>query len=117
MIEQHTLEITFEAEKVSELSDEHGCTTALYRTPEDTYLVYIDMRHIAEEDVARGIPRHAVLDDGHAGLGHSESFARTTGPSCLRPRRASRILVPLHGRGILRGVPALLVVVPSRFRG
>jgi hypothetical protein len=80
MIEQHTLEITFEAEKVSELSDEYGCTTALYRTPEDTYLVYIDMRHIAEEDVARGIPRDAVLDDGHAGLGHSESFARYNWP-------------------------------------
>jgi hypothetical protein len=79
MMEQHTLEIAFEAELVASISDESG-TTTLYRTPEDTYLVYIDMRHIAEEDVARGIPRDAVLDDGHAGLGHSESFARYNWP-------------------------------------
>jgi hypothetical protein len=75
-MERHTVEVSFEAEKVTELSGERGTTLKLYRTPEDTYLVYIDMRHIAEEDVGRGIPRDAVLDVGHAGLGHSESFAR-----------------------------------------
>jgi hypothetical protein len=74
MIEQHTLEIAFGAELVASISGKHG-TTTLYRTPEDTYVVYMDMRHIAE-DVLPGAPRDAVLDDGHAGLGHSESFVR-----------------------------------------
>jgi hypothetical protein len=73
-MEQYTLEIAFEAELVASISDESG-TTTLYRTPEDTYVVYMDMRHAAE-DVARVAWRDAVLDDGHAGLGHSEAFAR-----------------------------------------
>jgi hypothetical protein len=73
--EQHTVEVSFEAEKVTELSDEKGKKQVLYRTPEDTYLVYMDTRHV-REDVARIVGRDAVLDDGHAGLGHSESFAR-----------------------------------------
>jgi hypothetical protein len=75
MLEQYTVEVTFEGELVSSVADEGGLLT-LYRTPEDTYFVHIDMRHIAEEDVARGIPPHAELDAGHAGLGHSEDFAR-----------------------------------------
>jgi hypothetical protein len=74
-MEQHTVEYTFEGELVSTVTQESG-TLTLYRTPDDTYFVHIDMRHIAEEDVGRGIPPHAVLDDGHAGLGHSEDFAR-----------------------------------------
>jgi len=74
-MEQHTVEVTFDGEKIFSVTEGHA-TTTLYRTPEDTYFVYIDMRNIAEEDVARGIPPYAVLDDGHAGLGHSEAFVR-----------------------------------------
>jgi hypothetical protein len=77
-MEQHTVEVTFEGELVSSISDESG-TNTLYRTPDDTYFVHIDMRHIAE-DVLPGVPREAVLDEGHAGLGHSESFARYNWP-------------------------------------
>jgi hypothetical protein len=79
-MEQHTVEVSFEAEKVTELSGERGTKQVLYRTDGGTYFVYIDMRHIAAEDVARGIPPHAVLDDGHAGLGHTEDFARYNWP-------------------------------------
>jgi hypothetical protein len=43
------------------------------------YLVYMDTRHV-EEDVARVVGRDAVLDHGHAGLGHSEDFARRFWP-------------------------------------
>jgi hypothetical protein len=97
-MEQHTLEITFEAEKVSELSDEKG-TTALYRTPEDTYLVYIGMLRVAFRATLCLMTGTLDSDIPKASLG-------TTGPSCLRPRRPSRILVPLHGRSILWGVSA-----------
>jgi hypothetical protein len=73
-MEQHTVEVAFEAEEISSISDESGILT-LYRTPEDTYFVHIDTRHVSE-DAARVVGRDAVLDDGHAGLGHSESFVR-----------------------------------------
>jgi hypothetical protein len=84
MIEQHTVEVAFEGEEVSSISDKNGILT-LYRTPEDTYFVHIDTRHVAE-DTARVVGRNAVLDDGHAGLGHSESFARHFWPELFAVR-------------------------------
>jgi hypothetical protein len=86
MIEQHTVEVAFEGEMVSSVTDESG-TLTLYRTPEDTYFVHIDTRHVGE-DVARVVGRDAVLDDGHAGLGHSESFARRFWPDLFAAQSA-----------------------------
>jgi hypothetical protein len=66
-MEKHAVECTFEGELISSFSDEHS-TRKLYRTPEDRYLVYIDMRGSLGE--------RAVLDGGRSGLGHSEYVAR-----------------------------------------
>jgi hypothetical protein len=70
-MEKHTVECTFEGELVSSISDEHS-TLKLYRTPEDRYLVYIDMRG--------SLGDQAVLDGGRSGLGHSEYLARSHWP-------------------------------------
>jgi hypothetical protein len=78
-MEKHTVEVTFEAEEISSVANEDS-TLQLYRTPEDTYLVYIDMRNSLGEQ--------AVLDDGHAGLGHSESFARHFWPELFSNQNA-----------------------------
>jgi hypothetical protein len=70
MIEQHTVEVTFEGEMVSSISDESGILT-LYRTPEDTYFVHIDARKNGEQ---------SVLEIGHYPHGHTESSARHMWP-------------------------------------
>ena len=85
-MKKHTVEVTFEGELVSSVADEGG-TLALYRTPEDTYFVHIDTRNVAE-DAARVVGRSAALDDGHAGLGHSEAFARDLWPVLFAPQSA-----------------------------
>jgi hypothetical protein len=72
------VEVTFEAEEVSSVSDESGILT-LYRTPEDTYFVYIiDARKNGEQ---------AVLEIGHYPHGHTESSARHMWPELFRPQR------------------------------
>jgi hypothetical protein len=81
-MERHTVEYTFDGELVSSVTRESG-TLTLYRTPEDTYFVHIDMRHIAEEDVARGIPPHAVLEVGCAPKGLPEDIIKAWWPDLL----------------------------------
>jgi hypothetical protein len=78
-MEQHTVEYTFQGELVSSVTDESG-TLTLYRPPESTYLVYIDMRG--------SLGNQAVLDDGRAGLGHSEAFARDFWPELFSTQSA-----------------------------
>jgi hypothetical protein len=85
-MEQHTVEVAFEGELVSSVYGESGILT-LYRTPEDNYFVHIDTRQVGEE-AARVVGRNAVLDDGHAGLGHSESFARHFWPELFAAQSA-----------------------------
>jgi hypothetical protein len=80
-MEQHTVEVAFEAEEISSISDESGILT-LYRTPEDTYFVHIDMRHIAE-DVVPGAPRHAVLEVGCSPKGFPEDIIKAWWPDLL----------------------------------
>jgi hypothetical protein len=87
-MEQHTVEVTFQGEKLSSVSDESGILT-LYRTPEDTYFVHIDARHVGE-DAARVVGRDAVLDDGHAGLGHSEGFAMRMWPELFAASESAK---------------------------
>ena len=70
MSEQHTVEVTFEAEEVSTHTDKFG-TEVIYKTPEGTYYVYID---------ARGVGDQAVLETGHHPHGFSERAARATWP-------------------------------------
>jgi len=77
-MERHTVEYTFEGELVSSVTDESG-TLTLYRRPEDTYFVHIDMRHVAE-DVAPDDARHAVLEVGCSPRGLKETFARRCWP-------------------------------------
>jgi hypothetical protein len=85
-MEQHTVEVTFEGELVSSISDESGILT-LYRTPKDTYFVYIDTRHVAE-DVARVVGRDAELEVGCFPKGHTEDFIRDWWPDLLTPQSA-----------------------------
>jgi hypothetical protein len=54
----------------------------LFRTPEDTYFVHIDMRNIAE-DAAPGIPREAVLEQGCFPSGLPEDIVRAWFPKLL----------------------------------
>ncbi len=77
-MEQHTVEVTFEAELVSSVTDEHG-TLTLYRTPEDTYFIHIDTRHVAE-DVAPLGGRNAVLEVGCSPHGLPEDKIRSWYP-------------------------------------
>jgi hypothetical protein len=86
MIQKHTVEVAFDGERISSVTGEGG-TLTLYRTPEDTYFVHIDTRHVGE-DAARVVGRDAVLDDGHAGLGHSEDFARRFWPELFAAQSA-----------------------------
>ena len=77
-MEQHTVEVTFEGEEVSRVADSAGIST-LYRTPEGTYLVHMDSRHVTEEH-ARILGRNAVLEQGCFPRGHTEGFARSWWP-------------------------------------
>ncbi len=69
-MERHTVEVTFEGEEVSSFADEHA-TYTLYRTPEDTYFVYLDARKGGDE---------AVLEIGHHPHGLSEHGVRVMWP-------------------------------------
>jgi hypothetical protein len=77
-MEKHTVEVTFEGEEVSRITDNCG-TTTLYRTPEGTYLVHMDTRYVTEE-AARTLGRNAVLDVSPSQRGHAEHAARTEWP-------------------------------------
>ena len=44
-MERHTVEYTFEGEKLSSVATEHADLT-LYRTDEDTFFVYLDARKV-----------------------------------------------------------------------
>jgi hypothetical protein len=69
-MKRHTVEITFEVEELSTIISEHD-TTALYRTEDDTYFVYIDGRKSGGG---------AVLEVGHYPRGLSELSARQMFP-------------------------------------
>jgi hypothetical protein len=73
-MEQHMVEITFEAEEVSSFTDQYS-TETLYRTPEDTYFVYLDARENGEQ---------AVLEIGHYPHGLSEHDVRHMCPELFR---------------------------------
>jgi hypothetical protein len=75
MMERHTVEITFEAEKVASVTNEVLGTETLYRTPEDTYFVYIDARRNGGQ---------AMLELGHYPDGHTEDNARHMWPELFR---------------------------------
>jgi hypothetical protein len=77
-MEQHTVEVTFEGELVSSVADEGG-TMTLYRTPEDTYFMHIDTRHVAQ-DVAQVVGRDAVLEVGCSPHGLPEDIIRSWYP-------------------------------------
>jgi hypothetical protein len=85
-MEKHTVECTFDGELVSSVTDESGILT-LYRTPEDTYFVHIDMRHVAE-DVAPDDARNAVLEVGCSPKGLPEDIIRAWFPKLLAPQSA-----------------------------
>jgi hypothetical protein len=72
-MERRTVEYTFEGEKLSSVTDEHA-TTTLYRTPEDTYFVHIDARHIGD---------HAVLEVGCFPRGLPEDIIKAWFPKLL----------------------------------
>ncbi len=74
-MEQHTVEYTFEGEEVTSVTDEHA-TLTLYRTPEDTYFLHIDARHIGDD---------AVLEVGCFPRGMSEREVRIGWPQLLGP--------------------------------
>ena len=78
---EHTVEVSFEGELVSSVTDDSG-TLTLYRTPEDTYFVHIDTRHV-EEDAARVVGRDAALEVGCFPKGHSEDFIQRWWPQLL----------------------------------
>jgi hypothetical protein len=72
-MERHTVEVIFEGEKVSSVTDELA-TKTLYRTPEGTYLVHLDQRKSGE-----GV----VLEDGHYPRGLSKHDIRVMWPELL----------------------------------
>jgi membrane-bound inhibitor of C-type lysozyme len=72
-MERHTVEYTFDGEKLSSVATEHADLT-LYRTDEGTYLVHLDQRKSGEG---------AVLEDGHYPRGLSEHDIRVMWPELL----------------------------------
>jgi len=73
-MERHTVEYTFEGEKLSSIAGEHADLT-LYRTDEDTYFVYLDARKIGD---------NAVLEVGATPRGFSERDIRAMWPALLQ---------------------------------
>ena len=69
-MEEHTVEVTIEGEKVSSVTDEFA-TKTLYRTPEGTYVVHLDQRKCGEG---------AVVEYGDYPLGMSERGVRLMWP-------------------------------------
>jgi hypothetical protein len=72
-MERHTVEYTFEGEKLSFVAGEHADLT-LYRTDRDTYFVYLD---------ARKVGGGAVLEVGENPRGFSEHDIRDLWPELL----------------------------------
>ena len=72
-MERHTVEVTFEGDEVSSVTDELA-TKTLYRTPEGTYLVHLDQRKSGEG---------AVLEEGVYAPGMSEHDVRVLFPGLL----------------------------------
>ena len=72
-MERHTVEYTFEGEKLSFVAGEHADLT-LYRTDRDTYFVYLD---------ARKVGGGAVLEVGENPRGFSERDIRDLWPELL----------------------------------
>ena len=72
-MEQHTVEVTFEGDEVSSVTDELA-TKTLYRTDEGTYLVHLDQRKSGEG---------AVLEYGVYAPGMSEHDIRVLFPELL----------------------------------
>ena len=73
-MERHTVEISFEAEEISSVADEHGDLT-LYRRPDDTYFVYFDARKVGD---------NAVLETGDYPHGFSEREIWLSWPELLQ---------------------------------
>ena len=69
-MERHTVEYTFEGEKLSFVAGEHADLT-LYRTDRDTYFVYLDARKVGD---------NAVLEVGCTPRGFSEREIRVSWP-------------------------------------
>jgi hypothetical protein len=72
-MERHTVEVTFEGDEVSSVTDELA-TKTLYRTDEGTYLVHLDQRKSGEG---------AVLEYGVYAPGMSEHDIRVMWPELL----------------------------------
>jgi hypothetical protein len=72
-MEKHTVEVTFQGEKISTTSSGYADMT-LYRRPDDTYLVYLDARKAGDE---------AVLEVGHDPHGLSEHDVRVMFPELV----------------------------------
>jgi hypothetical protein len=72
-MEQHTVEYTFDGEKLSSVVGEHADLT-LYRTDEDTYFVYLDARKVGGD---------AVLEVGCHPQGLPEDIIRHWFPGLL----------------------------------
>jgi len=70
MIEQHTVEVTFEGELVATFAGKTS-TDRLYKTPDGDYLVHIDSRSAGGE---------AVLETGHYPHGLSERDVEVSFP-------------------------------------
>jgi hypothetical protein len=73
-MKRHTVEITFEAEEIATVIDEYA-TETLYRTPYDTYFVYLDARKSGD---------NAVLEIGAHPHGFSEAVARHRYPDLFK---------------------------------
>ena len=72
-METHTVEYTFEGEKVSSVAGQHADLT-LYRRPDGTYLVHLDARKVGD---------NAVLETGDYPRGFSAREIQATWPELL----------------------------------
>jgi len=85
-MEQHTVEVTFDGERITSVTDESG-TFTLYRTPEDTHFVHMDTRHV-DEETARVVGRDAVLEEGCFPRGLPEDCVRRWFPQLFSNQSA-----------------------------
>jgi hypothetical protein len=72
-MERHTVEYTFDGEKLSSVAGEHADLT-LYRTDEETFFVHLD---------ARKVGGHSILEVGAYPRGLSEHDIRCMWPELL----------------------------------
>ena len=75
-MEKQTVEVTFEGELISSYSDSIA-TERLYKTADDTYVVYID---------SRSAGGNAVLEEGNYQPGLSERDVEVMWPELWRAR-------------------------------